>query len=205
SAHAITAVVMSCSTVVIQGVSQSATIITGNTLGEGDVPRTQAQGEAFLGLAMALGLLAGGIILLIGHPVVLIALFYYTEGKSSWKYLFGGFGFSRKALILIVFSAFIFGAGHLTNWGWWKFFPTFVFGLIAGYLFCKYGVYATIMLHFLTDYMSAESWFFGTSNATLTALSFFMLSVACIPYTYIYVRKLIVGTKDVFKGRDKET
>ena len=70
SAHAITAVVMSCSTVVIQGVSQSATIITGNTLGEGDVPRTQAQGEAFLGLAMALGLLAGGIILLIGHPVV---------------------------------------------------------------------------------------------------------------------------------------
>ena len=144
-------------------------------------------------------------ILLIGLPVVLIALFYDKEGKSSWKYLFGGFGFNKKAIVLIFFSAFIFGAGHLQNWGWWKFFPTFVFGLIAGYLFCKYGVYATILLHFLTDYMSAESWFFGTSNATLTALSFFVLSVACIPYTYIYVKKLIVGTKDVFKGRDRET
>ena len=135
--------------------------------------------------------------------MVLIALFYDKEGKSSWKYLFGGFGFNKKAIVLIFFSAFIFGAGHLQNWGWWKFFPTFVFGLIAGYLFCKYGVYATILLHFLTDYMSAESWFFGTSNATLTALSFFVLSVACIPYTYIYVKKLIVGTKDVFKGRDR--
>ena len=144
-------------------------------------------------------------ILLIGLPVVLIALFYYREGKSSWKYLFGGFGFNKKALVLIVFSAFIFGTGHLNNWGWWKFFPTFIFGLIAGYLFCKYGVYATILLHFLTDYMSAESWFFGTANATLTALSFFMLSIACIPYTYIYVKKLIVGSKDIIKGRDKET
>ncbi|MBR4702742.1 MAG: MATE family efflux transporter [Oscillospiraceae bacterium] len=70
SAQAITAVVQSCSTVVIQGVAQSAAIITGNTLGEGDVKKTQVQGEAFIGLGMALGLLAGGIILAIGHPVV---------------------------------------------------------------------------------------------------------------------------------------
>ena len=70
SAQAITAVVQSCSTVVIQGVAQAATIVTGNTLGQGDVARTQRQGEAFIGLGMALGLLAGGIILAIGHPVV---------------------------------------------------------------------------------------------------------------------------------------
>lgn len=70
SAQAMTAVVQSCSTVVIQGVAQSATIITGNTLGEGNVKKTQAQGEAFVGLGMALGLLAGGIILAIGKPVI---------------------------------------------------------------------------------------------------------------------------------------
>ena len=80
AAQAITAVVQQCSTVVIQGVSQSATIITGNTLGEGDVPRTQAQGEAFLGLAMALGLIAGGIILIIGHPVV---NFYHMTAETN--------------------------------------------------------------------------------------------------------------------------
>ena len=70
SAQAVTGVVQHCSTVVLTGVSQSAVIITGNTLGEGDVKKTQAQGEAFLGLAMAFGLLAGLFILAVKHPVV---------------------------------------------------------------------------------------------------------------------------------------
>ncbi len=142
-------------------------------------------------------------ILLIGLPMALIAVFLKKEGKASWKYLFGGFGFNKVVLVLIFFSAFIFGAGHLNNWGWWKFFTTFAFGLIAGYLFSKYGVYATIMMHFLTDYISAESWFFDTTNSVATALMIFMLSVVCIPYTYIYVRKGIIAMRDIITGQSK--
>ena len=70
SAQAISGVVQHCSTVVLTGVSQSAVIITGNTLGEGDVKKAQAQGEAFLGLAMAFGILAGVFIFAIQRPVV---------------------------------------------------------------------------------------------------------------------------------------
>lgn len=84
SAQAITAVVQSCSTVVIQGVAQAATIVTGNTLGEGNVEKTQSQGEAFVALAMALGLLAGGIIQLIGHPVV--NFYHMTEETNQIAY-----------------------------------------------------------------------------------------------------------------------
>ncbi len=80
AAQAITAVVQSCSTVVIQGVAQAATIVTGNTLGEGNVEKTQHQGEAFVALGMALGLVAGGIILLIGHPVV---DFYHMQPETN--------------------------------------------------------------------------------------------------------------------------
>ena len=80
SANAITGVVQSCSTVVIQGVAQSATILTGNTLGEGDMEKTQHQGEAFIALGMALGLVAGGIILAIGHPVV---TFYKLSSETN--------------------------------------------------------------------------------------------------------------------------
>jgi len=80
SAQAITAVVQSCSTVVIQGVAQAATIVTGNTLGEGNVEKSQAQGEAFVSLGMALGLVAGGIILAIGHPVV---NFYHMTPETN--------------------------------------------------------------------------------------------------------------------------
>ena len=70
SAQAVTGVVQHCSTVVLTGVSQSAVILTGNTLGEGDVKKAQEQGEAFLGLAMAFGLLAGVFIFAIQRPVV---------------------------------------------------------------------------------------------------------------------------------------
>ena len=70
SAQAISGVVQHCSTVVLTGVSQSAVIITGNTLGEGDVKKSQEQGEAFLGLAMAFGLLAGIFIFAIEGPVI---------------------------------------------------------------------------------------------------------------------------------------
>ena len=142
-------------------------------------------------------------ILLIGLPMALIALFYNKEGKGSWKYLFGGFGIDRKVLVLIFFSATIFAAGHLNNWGWWKFFPTFAFGLIVGYLFCRYGVYATIMMHFLTDYTNAESWLFG-STPVMTALTIFLLSVVCVPYTYIYLKKGVIGMRDIIRGQNKD-
>lgn len=137
-------------------------------------------------------------ILLIGLPMVIIGLAYKKEGKSSWKYLLGGFGFNRTVIILIFISAFIFGAGHLNNWGWWKFFPTFAFGLIAGYLFSKYGVYATIAMHFMTDYMSAESWLLGTESPVACALLIMMVSIACIPYVFIYVRKGVLALRDLF-------
>ena len=137
-------------------------------------------------------------LLYIGLPMMLIAMICKHEGKGSWRCLFGGFGFSRAAIILIFFSAFMFGAGHLNNWGWWKFFTTFAFGLIAGYLFCKYGIYATIALHFLTDYMSAESWLLGTASPIFTVLTFFLLSLLCFPYTYIYLKKGVLALRDVF-------
>ena len=143
-------------------------------------------------------------ILLIGLPMLLVVLIRKEGGKDSWKLLFGGFGFSRTALVLIIFSAFIFGAGHLNNWGWWKFFTTFAFGLITGYLFCKYGVYATILIHFLTDYMSAESWLFNTQNSVLTSLTFLLLSFVCLPYTYIYVKRMVVGIRDLIKGQSND-
>ena len=65
--------------------------------------------------------------------------------------------------------------------------------MITGYLFSRYGMYATVLMHFLTDYISSESWFFNTSDPVMTIFVVFMLSVACFPYTYIYVKKGIAG------------
>lgn len=70
SANSIAAVTMQLTTVVIQGMSNASSIITGHTLGEGKVKEAQEQGYTFLALGSLFGLLAAVIILLISSPVI---------------------------------------------------------------------------------------------------------------------------------------
>ncbi|MDO4467338.1 MAG: MATE family efflux transporter [Bacillota bacterium] len=70
AANAITTVVQQLSTVFIQGVSQSSCIITGNTLGEGDVEKAQRQGVTFAALGCIIGLIGCGIILLLCDTII---------------------------------------------------------------------------------------------------------------------------------------
>ncbi len=128
-------------------------------------------------------------VLFLGLPMFIIFLIKKKDDVPKWKYLLGGCGFNKIALILIIFSAFMFGAGHLNNWGFWKFFTTFLFGIIAGYLFCKFGLYATISMHFLTDYIQSESWLAGSDIMIFTTMVILITSVLSIPYILIYARK----------------
>lgn len=70
SANSITVVTQQLSSVLVQGVSQASAIVTGHTLGRGEVEKARHQGEAFLGIGMALGLLAGGIIMVLSEPMI---------------------------------------------------------------------------------------------------------------------------------------
>ncbi len=70
AANAITSVTQQLSTVVIQGVSQSGAIITGQTLGKGDKQKTVEQGWLFLGLGLALGLISAIFITAFSNPII---------------------------------------------------------------------------------------------------------------------------------------
>lgn len=70
AANAITSVTQQLSTVVVSGVSQAGAIVTGQTLGEGSREKTMEQGWLFLGLGLALGLVAGIFVIAITEPVV---------------------------------------------------------------------------------------------------------------------------------------
>lgn len=70
SAYTITHVTQQITTVFTSGLGQSAVIITGNTLGEGDPDKAQRQGVTFTALGFALGALCGGAIVLISPLVV---------------------------------------------------------------------------------------------------------------------------------------
>ena len=71
----------------------------------------------------------------IGVPMAVLGLL--CKKKDALKYLVGGFGMSRAALVLIVISSVIFGFGHLSGWGLWKVIPTLISGLAMG---CPDGV-----------------------------------------------------------------
>jgi hypothetical protein len=122
-------------------------------------------------------------IALIGLPLMLLGI--AKNEKGAWKGLLGGTGVNRFAIVLIFISSAIFSYGHLAGWDLFKMIPTFVTGLALGYLFVRYGVYASIMLHFLVNYMSSVSWVFDSLGADLM-LSLFILSVVVLGLPFIF-------------------
>lgn len=70
SANSITLVTQQLSTVLIQGICHAGCIVTGHTLGRGNVKKTKEQAWTFLMLGLAVGLGAAGVILLIRKPMI---------------------------------------------------------------------------------------------------------------------------------------
>jgi putative MATE family efflux protein len=81
SANAITTVTQQLSTVFISGISQSSCMVIGHTLGEGDLQRAKTEGNTFLLLGTAIGILAGGFIMLIS-PLIISFYNITPETKS---------------------------------------------------------------------------------------------------------------------------
>ncbi len=70
SANSITVVTQQLTTVFIQGVCHSGSIITGHTLGEGKKKKAQEQAYTFLMLGIIIGAMSGAIILALSNTVV---------------------------------------------------------------------------------------------------------------------------------------
>ncbi len=137
-------------------------------------------------------------VLYLGLPMMVIALILKRKEHAWYKYLLGGFGMSKMALVFILFSSLMFGFGHLGGWGWWKIIPTFLFGVIAGYLYCKYGLYATVSLHFLTDYLSSSTWLGGGVPTLMMAALMIVSIVGGIPLAISYANRAYLWIKDQF-------
>lgn len=92
-------------------------------------------------------------VFLIGIPMV-VAGYAIWRKRGSWKYLLGGFGMSKAAFVLIVFSSLLFGLAHESGWGWSKVLDAMIGGVIFGYLYCEYGLYAGCIAHMVNDTLS---------------------------------------------------
>lgn len=95
-------------------------------------------------------------VLMVGLPLLLVDYVRRKRRPALQSYVIGGgFSLGVPEVALLIVSSVIFGVAHFTSgWGIWKILPATVGGLAFGYLFLKYGIAASITMHFGTDYLS---------------------------------------------------
>ena len=81
AANSIVAMTVQLSTVMCMGFANAGSIMTGNTLGQGEPERAHKQGITFLLMSIVLGLLASGMIML-GRPIIIEAYNITDETKQ---------------------------------------------------------------------------------------------------------------------------
>jgi len=139
-------------------------------------------------------------VLFIGVPLIFVDILRRTRQKHWYTYAVGGgMSLGTPEIILIAASSLIFGVGHFTGgWGAWKILPATVGGLAFGYLFLKFGIAASIMMHFGTDYLSMPSEVTGsTAMLVLTGIGILIwLGVGFGFFAYYTTRVL-----EFFTGR----
>ncbi len=93
-------------------------------------------------------------LLLIGIPLLIMDTVRRKRRIKGIHYILGGkFSLNLSSITLILISSLVFAFAHYFSWGLYKVLPTFIGGIIFGYLFIKKGLYACIVLHFFTDYL----------------------------------------------------
>ncbi len=114
--------------------------------------------------------------------------------RDAWRFLFGGFGMSKLAAVLIVLSALMFGFAHEGGWGLEKVPTAAVTGLIMGWLFVRYGIHATIFFHFANDFLAVVAY---TDLMAPVALLLLLIIVAGAVAACVLAARLWRGLKAV--------
>ena len=123
-------------------------------------------------------------VLLLGVPLLLVAIATNKVKDPKHYFLGGGFKFGKAELALLVFSSAMFGIAHSFNWDLYKVLPAFFAGLAMGYLFLKFGLYASIMFHFFTDYLSVSLSIWPNNTGLETAIGLLILVFVAIGVIY---------------------
>ena len=146
-------------------------------------------------------------VLLVGLPLLIVNLLQGNRLHKWHSYLLGG-GFKIGTLeaAFIMVSAVIFGYAHYEGgWGAWKIIPASASGLAFGYLFLKFGLAASIMLHFATNYLGMPIEVFNSTGLTLiTGLGILIwlgLGVMFFSYYLTRIGEFLTGRKPLSTSR----
>lgn len=133
-------------------------------------------------------------VLLVGIPLLLVDLVRKRRQPKLYSYfLGGGFKMGTPEVVLVLASSILFGYAHFASgWGAWKIVPATVGGIAFGYLFLKFGLAASIMLHFGTDYLSVPLQVFDNFGLTvLTGVGILLWIAFGVMFFVYYVTRVI--------------
>ena len=132
--------------------------------------------------------------LLIGVPLLFLDALGDTKNKPFWKYIIGGgFELNARVVILIIFSALVFGFAHAPGWDYWKVITSTASGLAFGYLFVRKGLYASMILHLTINYLTMPLRIVGDPLPLVLAFEIalvLMIFVGLILFVYYIIRIL---------------
>jgi len=135
-------------------------------------------------------------VLLIGIPLLVIDSLIRQRNPGhkmeKWYHyiLGGGFTIGRKEALLMAFSSAMFGAAHVFAWDLFKVLPAAAAGLAFAYLYLKVGLYASVMMHFATDFMTIPlNVWSGTGVTTIVGLLVLAWLFLGVPYMVLYISK----------------
>lgn len=131
-------------------------------------------------------------LLLIGVPLVIIAII--NKWKNPLKKLIGGgLDINPMTMGLITFSAIFFALAHVGGWDFWKVPQVLVTGFALGYAFVKYGLHASILLHFSINLTSSalEIWPDNLFLSSMLGMVFFIWIIIGCYFFFDYIWRLL--------------
>lgn len=129
--------------------------------------------------------------LLIGIPMALIGSMKGQQHAS--KFLLGGYGQCRIGWIVVFVAAVLFALAHMGGWDFAKLPQVLMLGIVLGYLFMEFGLYACILAHSIFDVTSAVSYVLGDFAAE--AIEIVFLGIGVVVLIFI-VHRFIVQKPD---------
>ncbi len=138
-------------------------------------------------------------VFLLGIPAFIVNFIYYREKIPWYRAFIGGkFQMNMGTIAFLLLSAFFFGSAHLVSWDISKFPSAFLAGIVLGFIFLRYGLYMSITMHFIIDFMGSYSYINGPLWIYLTIISALILLiwfVTGLPYYWIYLRTVFRPAK----------
>ena len=140
-------------------------------------------------------------VLMIGVPLIAVDFLRKKWQPKLRSYILGGgFKIGVPETVLVIVSASMFGFAHMEGWGSWKVLPAALSGVMFGYLFLKFGIWASIMLHFGYNYLGMPTTVFDSSpalEAATVVMLLLWLGMGAIFFVYYLTRigEFLTGRK----------